>query len=53
MDVVQRLYDTHHVRRTFADEWPRVFFHTMLRNQRHHDTIALLAQADAKAARRS
>ncbi len=53
MDVVQRLYDTHHVRRTFADEWPRVFFHTMLRNQRHHDTIALLAQADAKAALRS
>lgn len=44
--LVQEIYDQHDIKRRFADEWPRVFFHRMLANQSHFDTITKLTHAD-------
>lgn len=43
--LVQEIYDQHDIKRRFADEWPRVFFHRMLANQSHFDTITKLGHA--------
>jgi hypothetical protein len=42
ISLIQEIYEHQGIKRNFADQWSKVFFNRLVRNQHHVDTIELL-----------
>ena len=45
ISLIQRIYEREGIKRKFADEWSKVFFNRLVRNQHHVNTIELLKKS--------